>query len=882
MIDFLLSHINNDVSYLYSLILQLILAIGSLATFVVFIKKFDVVPVFKYFIAYFWLMAGLFWINNLTQTMLQLNQVAEAKYLSYAGIFFFIVQSVIVGTYCLSAIFQYFRFSPIFFFISLIYHTVGLFLLFIQKDIFMLVSDEWISQFTIAGKFQPLVLLLLGGPFLLFLITMLIQNIYYWISQKYHPLHRLNLHIVFTLVIYLGFFTLFYYDFINGWYKVLFLLAMILAPLFAYLLLIKNPAYQEDIINPADDSNKLKVNLLLKMLGGEVISIAIPLTIANLLIYIYYSNFSLQLNGEAPMISHTIFQHAIIINLMILVLSVTFHSIMAKIMIYRIQDLIKGTQEVQRENFNYYIEAKGYDELSVLTRSFNKMVETLKNYKQELKNYSTILESEIEKQTLELRKKRHEAEILAEQNMTLYKQLQKQTNTIIDNITDSLIAVDDQNRIMTINKTFSEKFEIKDDYSGKDLTELEFIKQYEIDKIIQMFHDQKLKKYNFRLNLTKPYYGTMQCYLSVIDLDKEKRGALLLMQDTTPPWGTVLNAATYEPLNLAIVRLFDYDSNKLVETAVTDENGRFGFFVKPGRYYLTTDKENFHFPSKNRSGYHGEIIEVRTKEEGIIKVNILLDPLENVRLGIQTDAPAPTETPVNQLPATPVATTPVMPIPTATPTPEPPIAPTATEKTLNKPAASSLMGNIPDVPVGPNVQQESDNLMDNANLVGLGQNAPKAPIKAKEPIVINSDLITPIPPTTETPGAIAAKNNPAVTPITNTPVVSPVTAPTIPPSVTAAPVTPSAPVVPTVSTPAVPPSTPTTPIIPTSAASAAPSTALSDRARAAKEAKKAELGNKNIEEKPGAMLEKIEEMIEEEKKIKGVDDDINGAVTNVI
>nr|HPL92712.1 hypothetical protein [bacterium] len=76
--------------------------------------------------------------------------------------------------------------------------------------------------------------------------------------------------------------------------------------------------------------------------------------------------------------------------------------------------------------------------------------------------------------------------------------------------------------------------------------------------------------------------------------------------------------------------------------------------------------------------------------------------------------------------------------------------------------------------------------------------------------------------------------------------------------------------------------TPTTPTIPTGAAPAAPSTALSDRARAAKEAKKAELGNKNIEEKPGAMLEKIEEMIAEEKKIKGADDDTNGAVTNII
>jgi PAS domain-containing protein len=807
MIDFLLNHIQQSSDYLYSIILQLVLVIGPFLVFLVFLKKFDVVPIFKYLIASFWLMVSMFWLINVSQTILQLNNVSDAHYLSYAGIFIITIQSIIIGTYLLSAIFQYFRFSPIFFLISLIYHTIALMIFFVQKNIFVLNQDHWLSQYTIADSYSQITLYVLGLPFIIFLITIIIQNLYFWFSKRYHPLHRLNLHITFTIVVYFSFFTLYYYDFTSNWSKILFLLAILIAPLFAYLLLIKNPAYQEDIINAQDYENKLQVNLLLKLLGGQVIAIAIPLSIANLLIYVYYSAFAIKLNGAAPTISSEIFQHAIIINAMIIVFSVAFNSIMAKILIYRIQDLIKGTQEVQRENFNYYIEATGHDELSVLTRSFNSMVATLKNYKQELKNYSTILESEIEKQTLELRKKRHEAEILAEQNMTLYKQLQKQTNTIIDNITDSLIAVDDQNRIMSINRTFSEKFDINDDYSGQEITALQFVKQYEIDKVMAMFREQKLKKYNFRLDLTKPYYGTMQCYMSAIDLENDKIGILLLMQDTTPPWGTVLNANTYEPLNLAIVRLFDYDSNKLVETAVTDDNGRFGFFVKPGRYYLTTDKENFHFPSRNRSGYHGEIIEVRTKEEGIIKVNILLDPLENVRLGIQADPPAPSNSPI------------VPPVPN-----EPAMSTIETPSTKVVAAAPSLMSNIPDVPMGPNVQQAPDNFVDSANLVGLGQAQTAVPTPSTPSVTQN------IPTTTNT--------------------------------------------------------IPTIPVAPTNAAapigtSNAP-TAISDRARAAKEAKKAELGNKNIEEKPGAMLEKIEQMIEEEKKVKGADDDINGAVTKAL
>jgi len=100
-------------------------------------------------------------------------------------------------------------------------------------------------------------------------------------------------------------------------------------------------------------------------------------------------------------------------------------------------------------------------------------------------------------------------------------------------------------------------------------------------------------------------------------------------------WGTVYNSITKEPVDLAAVRLYDYDTKKLLQSRVTDSQGRYNFLVEAGKYYLEVVKPDFTFPSailkehhdddKYIDLYHGEAIEVHSDESGVIIANIPLD-----------------------------------------------------------------------------------------------------------------------------------------------------------------------------------------------------------------------------------------------------------------
>jgi len=90
-------------------------------------------------------------------------------------------------------------------------------------------------------------------------------------------------------------------------------------------------------------------------------------------------------------------------------------------------------------------------------------------------------------------------------------------------------------------------------------------------------------------------------------------------------WGIVYDAESNQPVPIAVVRIFDQEFKKLLETQITDKNGRFGFLVKPGKYYINIIKTDYTFPSKFvRNDYHGEPFEV--KEDSVISVNIPIDP----------------------------------------------------------------------------------------------------------------------------------------------------------------------------------------------------------------------------------------------------------------
>ncbi len=100
------------------------------------------------------------------------------------------------------------------------------------------------------------------------------------------------------------------------------------------------------------------------------------------------------------------------------------------------------------------------------------------------------------------------------------------------------------------------------------------------------------------------------------------------------PWGTVYDSVTKRPLDPAYITIQKEDGEEISD-AITDLDGRFGFFVPPGRYSLSASKTNYSFPSRVLVGrdrdemyeslYHGDFLE--NKEGEVVVRNIPLDPI---------------------------------------------------------------------------------------------------------------------------------------------------------------------------------------------------------------------------------------------------------------
>lgn len=109
---------------------------------------------------------------------------------------------------------------------------------------------------------------------------------------------------------------------------------------------------------------------------------------------------------------------------------------------------------------------------------------------------------------------------------------------------------------------------------------------------------------------------------------------LLLGRKKRKSWGVVYNSLNKLPVDLATVRLLDAVTGRIVQSKVTDANGRYLFSANPGKYKLVVLKNGFTYPSdllKNFKDdgemvdiYHGELLEV-TEKDAVITANIPLD-----------------------------------------------------------------------------------------------------------------------------------------------------------------------------------------------------------------------------------------------------------------
>lgn len=99
--------------------------------------------------------------------------------------------------------------------------------------------------------------------------------------------------------------------------------------------------------------------------------------------------------------------------------------------------------------------------------------------------------------------------------------------------------------------------------------------------------------------------------------------------------GIVYNSQDKLPVPLATVHLVSNDNGKVVQTRITDQKGRYAFFITPGNYHLEVKKNSFSFPSALLKGvkvdgeksdiYQGEVFAISDKNF-LISANVPLDP----------------------------------------------------------------------------------------------------------------------------------------------------------------------------------------------------------------------------------------------------------------
>jgi len=91
----------------------------------------------------------------------------------------------------------------------------------------------------------------------------------------------------------------------------------------------------------------------------------------------------------------------------------------------------------------------------------------------------------------------------------------------------------------------------------------------------------------------------------------------LALPAKSPSWGRVLDAGNKKPVQNAIVRIFDKQFNKLLDTQVTGRDGKYGFFVEHNIYYITVEKPDY-------QKYTSKDLDLGSQKDTIIDLDIKL------------------------------------------------------------------------------------------------------------------------------------------------------------------------------------------------------------------------------------------------------------------
>ena len=221
-----------------------------------------------------------------------------------------------------------------------------------------------------------------------------------------------------------------------------------------------------------------------------------------------------------------------------------------------------------------------------------------------------------------IKRKNEQVAELASKLMKLYLKTKVSADIIIRKMAEGLLVLDEKGKIIRANEMASillNNLELV----GQSLLAISEKTHSNLGEIIKELGQEKA--FVKIIKLKEPIERILEVKGSHLRIKDKKRGMILLLRDITPSWGIVYDSETKEPVESAIVRIFDKEYNKLLETKVTDGQGRFEFLVKPGEYFITATKEGYLFPSKSHLGYHGEPIQITEPTKAVINVKIPLD-----------------------------------------------------------------------------------------------------------------------------------------------------------------------------------------------------------------------------------------------------------------
>lgn len=223
-----------------------------------------------------------------------------------------------------------------------------------------------------------------------------------------------------------------------------------------------------------------------------------------------------------------------------------------------------------------------------------------------------------------LRRREKKIQHLAELNKKLYQKSKTTSDEIFKKMNEALVVVDEKYNIVQYNNAFRYVVNNQKDLINKNISDLPIDFVDDLKTYINEAKKNQAKNIQFKTVDKSKHNYTIQ--ISLIELAQDETGYIILINKHALPWGTVFDSVTKKPIDLVLVRLMNGEDKRVIETKVTDKEGRFGFIIPAGKYYIFVAKEGFKFPSdKAKQGYKGEKIEIQSDSEGLIKIDVPID-----------------------------------------------------------------------------------------------------------------------------------------------------------------------------------------------------------------------------------------------------------------